>query len=132
MIYQLRLHSDGETELDFEADQNDIQVRDIRVDLADSKYWFIRFWSFCFMIRKLLDFYNRTQLEHKSFRAYVSILYLNPKMKIFINDKEVRTRLLNRTLTKPFRYHFTTRTLATKAILELENVKTMLKNGNLA
>jgi hypothetical protein len=37
MIHDLRLHSDGESELDFETDQYDIQVRDMRVDLSDSK-----------------------------------------------------------------------------------------------
>jgi hypothetical protein len=69
-------------------------------------------------------------LEHKSFRAYVSILYLNPKMQIYINEKKVQTRLLNKTLTKPFRYHYKASFFEKKAKIEVENAEKALLDGN--
>jgi hypothetical protein len=83
IIYNLRLNDDHNPELDIYSVPYDIQMNNFRV-----------------------DFDRKSQLEHKSFREYVSILYLNPHMKIYIQNKKVRTKLFDRTLYLPYKYSF--------------------------
>jgi hypothetical protein len=72
VIYNLKLMDSGNTELDFKTDPTDIQMTDFKV-----------------------DYDRKAQMEHKSFRAYTSILYLNPVMKIYIQNKKVNKLILN-------------------------------------
>ncbi|RNA40245.1 MORC family CW-type zinc finger 2-like [Brachionus plicatilis] len=76
MIYNLKYRlRDEQTELDFESKEDDILIRDQEV-----------------------EFDRKSQFEHQSFRAYLSILYSNPRMKIYIQNKKVLTKLLEREL----------------------------------
>jgi len=83
IIYNLRLNDDHNPELDIHSVPYDIQMNNFRV-----------------------EFERKSQLEHKSFRDYVSILYLDPRMKIYIQNKKVRTKLFDRTLYLPYKYSF--------------------------
>lgn len=84
ICYNLQLLDSGETEFDCESDPTDIKIAYSRVDHSERK----------------------SQIEHNSFRSYVSILYTNPKMKIFIQNKKVQTKILHRTLFCPMRYKY--------------------------
>jgi len=44
--------------------------------------------------------------ERKSFRAYASILYLEPRMRVYIQGRKVRTKRLVNTLYKPRMYRY--------------------------
>ena len=93
MIHTLKLDSEtGLPELDFESDPEDILMRNFEVDYS-----------------------RKGQLEHKSFRAYVSILYSNPKMQTFIRGKKVRTRLLERSLYLPIMYQYSSKAFKSNA-----------------
>ena len=48
----------------------------------------------------------RLMLEKRSFRAYVAILYIDPRMKVYIQGKKVRTRKLASCLYKPRFYKY--------------------------
>ena len=82
-IFNLNVNVQGVPELDFLSDPTDIWMANVRVTHED-----------------------QAQLAHKSFREYVSILYLNPKMKIYIQNKKVITRRLDRTLYRPISYQY--------------------------
>ena len=47
-----------------------------------------------------------TPLEYRSLRAYVSILYYEPRMRITIQNQRVLTKKLAYTLSKPRQYQF--------------------------
>jgi hypothetical protein len=70
-------------------------------------------------------------MEHKSFRAYVSILYSNPRMQIFIQNKKVRTKILEQTLYKPLRYEYSSNKFKSNANQEKAAAETDLKKGYL-
>lgn len=84
ICYNIKLISDGKPEFDIETDPYDIRMNDLRVDYTDRK----------------------SQEVHCSFRAYASILYHNPRMKIYIQDKKVRTKILERSLYFPVQYRY--------------------------
>lgn len=54
--------------------------------------------------------------EHRSLRAYLSVLYSAPRMKIYINNRKVRTQLLHASLFRT-RY-YTSSTTEVKALLK--------------
>ena len=101
-VYNMNLNSDGLAELDVESDLSDIKMSDssLRND-------------------------PHAQLAHKSFREYVSILYLNPRMKIYIQNKRVLTKRLDRIISKPIVYKFPTEQLMTVAAKEKEDAETL-------
>ena len=68
-------------------------------------------------------------MEHRSFRAYVSILYSNPRMRIFIQNKPVQARILVHTLYKPARYDFASKAFKKKANDEAGDAEHKLKLG---
>ncbi|KAI5948502.1 MORC family CW-type zinc finger protein 1 [Manis javanica] len=80
VIYNLKLLLSGEPELDVKTDKEDILVA------GDSE-----------------DFPERW-----SFRAYTSVLYFNPWMRIFIQAKKVKTKHLYYCLYKPRKYLYVT------------------------
>lgn len=102
-IYNLKL-IDNATELDFVTDEHDIQMSGLEV-----------------------DFEPKRQLEHKSFRHYVSILYLNPKMKIYIQNKKVRTKMLDRCLYRQYKYSYASTKFKKRAEAEAAKAEMQLK-----
>ncbi len=103
-IYNLKLNIEGVSELDFITDKFDIQMSDLEV-----------------------DFDRKRQYEHKSFRHYVSILYLDPNMKIYIQNKKVRTKMLDRCLYLPFVYSHVSSTFKKNAEKEVTKCENELK-----
>jgi hypothetical protein len=57
----------------------------------------------------------RAPLEKKSFRAYTSILYFNPRMKVNIQGCRVASRRLQQCLYKSRLYHFTSKRFKTRS-----------------
>jgi MORC family CW-type zinc finger protein len=106
-IYNLKLNIEGDSELDFTTDKYDIQMSDLDV-----------------------DFDRKRQYEHKSFRHYVSILYLDPKMKIYIQNKKVRTKMLDRCLYRQFVYSYTSTTFKKNAEKEATKCEDELRRLN--
>ena len=68
-------------------------------------------------------------MEHGSFRAYVSILYANPKMKIYIQGKRVHSKILMYTLYQPKTYVYTSNKFKNRAQVELTEMKKQLENS---
>ena len=100
IIYDLRLLDDGQTELD----QKDIQITNFHV-----------------------NYYKKQQLEYKSFRAYVSILYSKPNIKIYIQNEKVKTKCLEQKLYEPRIYAYKSKQFKTLANAQKEKVKNTLK-----
>ncbi|XP_067595045.1 MORC family CW-type zinc finger protein 1 [Pseudorca crassidens] len=80
VIYNLKLLLSGEPELDVKTDKEDI-----------------------LMAGALEDF-----PERRSFRAYTSVLYFDPWMRIFIQAKRVKTKYLCYCLYRPRKYLYVT------------------------
>ena len=76
MVYNLKLLDSGETEL--EPSDDDIVMRELREEHVDDK---------------------SVMPERKSFRAYSAILYLDPRMKIYIQVL-LKFHLSNRNIHK--------------------------------
>ncbi|XP_032242362.2 ATPase MORC2A isoform X2 [Nematostella vectensis] len=88
VVYNMQTMDNGEPELDIVSDPHDIKMADPN---AGERY--------------CED--DSVLPERKSFRAYSAILYLDPKMKIYIQHKKVHTRRLITCLYKPREYQFT-------------------------
>jgi hypothetical protein len=69
-------------------------------------------------------------MEHYSFRAYLSILYSTPYMKIYINDKKVQTKILEKTLFKPVKYTYTSSRFKNKAIASIKTIEDSIRVAN--
>ena len=54
-------------------------------------------------------------VERKSFRAYVAILYMDPRMKVYIQGKKVRTKRLASCLYKPKLYKYSSNRFKSRA-----------------
>ncbi|KAM9671217.1 MORC family CW-type zinc finger protein 1 [Dama dama] len=80
VIYNLKLLLSGEPELDVKTDKEDILVAGALEDFP----------------------------ERWSFRAYTSVLYFDPWMRIFIQAKRVRTKYLCYCLYRPRKYLYVT------------------------
>ncbi|XP_067931877.1 ATPase MORC2-like isoform X2 [Watersipora subatra] len=83
IVYNLSTTPNGELELDFKSDPLDMKASinmesDVENDMSDV-------------------------IERRSFRAYCSILYKSPRMKIILQNRRVRTRLLAFSLYLPKR-----------------------------
>lgn len=104
MIYNLKVKEDGTSELDFETDPEDILIRNL-----------------------LVDYGRQNQFEHRSFRAYLSILYADPRMKIYIQRKKVLTKLLERNLFMPRMFKYSSKKFKARAIQEREAANADLK-----
>ncbi|XP_076444692.1 MORC family CW-type zinc finger protein 3-like isoform X1 [Babylonia areolata] len=84
-VYNLRRHKDGKMELDFESDSSDIRNPEAHeVDLTSV-------------------YHRTTQVESsehmRSLRVYCSILFLRPRMKIYIQGVKVKTQLISKSLS---------------------------------
>lgn len=73
---------------------------------------------------------NRSKKEHVSFREYVSLLYDNPRMKIYIQGKMVHTRILKNLLYKPISYEYSSSKFKDRAIREKKNAQELLNDGS--
>ena len=82
-IYNLRLNKNGNTELDIYSDPTDILVGDFEV-----------------------KFTPESQPPHKSLREYLSILYLEPRMNMFIQGIQVAVQRLDKDPFKATSYQF--------------------------
>jgi len=104
VIFNLKLLDSGESELDFTTNDEDILMRDPH---ADEEY----------------GFDEHTAKEKVSFRAYVSILYCEPRMRIYIQGRKVRTKRLIYSLYKAISYSYTSNRFRTRSEKEVEKAE---------
>ncbi|XP_033118794.1 ATPase MORC2-like isoform X2 [Anneissia japonica] len=95
IIYNLKLLDSGEPELDIYADPTDVLMAGDTSADDDGVY-----------------------PERRSFRAYAAVLYVEPKMKIYIQNKKVRTKHLASCLHKPRKYKYTSTRFKTRSEME--------------
>ncbi len=70
-------------------------------------------------------------LEKRSFREYVSILYTDPRLKIYISGSKVRTKNLFNTLYLPCQYEFIAKNIfKRKAEIDIDEITVALREGN--
>lgn len=67
--------------------------------------------------------------ERKSFRAYASILYVEPRMRVYIQGKKVRTKRLISTLYKPRVYRYSSARFKTRSENEVKKAEEDSKSG---
>uniref|UniRef100_A0A8C5CLN0 CW-type domain-containing protein n=1 Tax=Gadus morhua TaxID=8049 RepID=A0A8C5CLN0_GADMO len=99
IIYNLKLMDTREPELDVESDHQDILMAATPVE--------------------------GVKPEKRSFRAYAAVLYIDPRMRIFIQGHKVRTKRLSCCLYKP-RYYSSTR-FKTRAEQEVKKAEHLAK-----
>ncbi|CAB3997385.1 MORC family CW-type zinc finger 2 isoform X1 [Paramuricea clavata] len=92
MVFNMKLLDSGETEL--EPSDDDIVMRELYEEHVDDK---------------------SVMPERKSFRAYSAILYLDPRMKMYIQGKKVLTKRLGDNLYRPKSYFFTSKRFKTRS-----------------
>ncbi|NXV08006.1 MORC2 protein, partial [Cettia cetti] len=101
IIFNLKLMDNGEPELDVTSDPQDIQMAETPPE--------------------------GTKPERRSFRAYAAVLYIDPRMRIFINGHKVRTKRLSCCLYKPRMYKYTSNRFKTRAEQEVKKAEHMAK-----
>ncbi|KAM4707306.1 ATPase MORC2 isoform 2-T3 [Discoglossus pictus] len=101
VIFNLKLMDTGEPELDVVSDPNDIQMAGTSPE--------------------------GTKPERRSFRAYAAVLYIDPRMRIFIHDQKVQTKRLSCCLYKPRMYRYTSNRFKTRAEQEVKKAEHMAK-----
>uniref|UniRef100_A0A8D2NMF0 MORC family CW-type zinc finger 2 n=1 Tax=Zosterops lateralis melanops TaxID=1220523 RepID=A0A8D2NMF0_ZOSLA len=101
IIFNLKLMDNGEPELDVTSDPQDIQMAETPPE--------------------------GTKPERRSFRAYAAVLYIDPRMRIFINGHKVQTKRLSCCLYKPRMYKYTSNRFKTRAEQEVKKAEHMAK-----
>ncbi|NXU04179.1 MORC2 protein, partial [Buphagus erythrorhynchus] len=101
IIFNLKLMDNGEPELDVTSDPQDIQMAETPPE--------------------------GTKPERRSFRAYAAVLYIDPRMRIFINGHKVRTKRLSCCLYKPRMYKYTSNRFKTRAEQEVKKAEHMAR-----
>ncbi|XP_044131166.1 ATPase MORC2 [Bufo gargarizans] len=101
VIFNLKLMDSGEPELDVVSDPKDIQMAGTPPEGAKP--------------------------ERRSFRAYAAVLYIDPRMRIFIHDHKVQTKRLSCCLYKPRMYRYTSNRFKTRAEQEVKKAEHMAK-----
>lgn len=71
-------------------------------------------------------------VERTSLRAYLSILYSEPRMKVYLNSKKVRTKRLAACLYKPKTYRFVSSRLRSRVERDAQKAKETAKLGTCA
>ncbi|XP_076974559.1 MORC family CW-type zinc finger protein 1 [Tamandua tetradactyla] len=99
IIYNLKLLLSGDPELDIKTDKEDILMAGILEDFP----------------------------ERWSFRAYASVLYFDPKMRIFIQAKRVETKHLCYCLYRPRKYLYITKSFKGAFKNEVKKAEEALK-----
>ncbi|KAM7004466.1 ATPase MORC2 isoform 2-T2 [Passerculus sandwichensis] len=97
IIFNLKLMDNGEPELDVTSDPHDIQMAETPPE--------------------------GTKPERRSFRAYAAVLYIDPRMRIFINGHKVQTKRLSCCLYKPRMYKYTSNRFKTRAEQEVKKAE---------
>ncbi|XP_068887267.1 ATPase MORC2-like isoform X3 [Aphelocoma coerulescens] len=97
IIFNLKLMDNGEPELDVTSDPQDIQMAETPRE--------------------------GTKPERRSFRAYAAVLYIDPRMRIFINGHKVQTKRLSCCLYKPRMYKYTSNRFKTRAEQEVKKAE---------
>ncbi|XP_014785093.1 ATPase MORC2 [Octopus bimaculoides] len=95
IIYNLKLLDNGEPELDIVSDTTDIILNNPLSGEFDSD--------------------EGLMPERKSFRAYTAVLYMDPRMKIYIQNKKVRTKRLACCLYKQRMYRYSSNRFRTRS-----------------
>ncbi|XP_076453430.1 ATPase MORC2-like [Babylonia areolata] len=93
VVFNLKLLDDGHTELDINADKFDIILANPESDF---------------------DSDDGLMPERRSFRAYASVLYMEPRMRIYIQGKKVHTKRLASCLYKPRLYKYSSNRFKTR------------------
>ncbi|XP_027526301.1 MORC family CW-type zinc finger protein 2 isoform X2 [Neopelma chrysocephalum] len=101
IIFNLKLMDNGEPELDVTSDPQDIQMAETPPE--------------------------GTKPERRSFRAYAAVLYIDPRMRIFINGHKVQTKRLSCCLYKPKMYKYTSNRFKTRAEQEVKKAEHMAR-----
>lgn len=101
IIYNLKLMDNREPELDVETDHQDILMAGTSVE--------------------------GVKPERRSFRAYAAVLYIDPRMRIFIQGHKVRTKRLSCCLYKPRVYKYTSTRFKTRAEQEVKKADHLAK-----
>ncbi|XP_005081451.1 ATPase MORC2B-like [Mesocricetus auratus] len=94
IIFNLKLMDNGEPELDVASNPKDIQMAELSQE--------------------------GMKPEQYSFCAYVAMLYIDPRMRIFIHGHKVQTKKLSCCLYKPRKYTFTSSRFKTRAEQEVK------------
>ncbi|XP_063310852.1 ATPase MORC2 [Pelobates fuscus] len=101
VIFNLKLMDSGEPELDIVSDPKDIRMAGTPPE--------------------------GTKPERRSFRAYAAVLYIDPRMRIFIHGHKVQTKRLSCCLYKPRMYKYTSNRFKTRAEQEVKKAEHMAK-----
>uniref|UniRef100_H3DEP7 MORC family CW-type zinc finger 2 n=1 Tax=Tetraodon nigroviridis TaxID=99883 RepID=H3DEP7_TETNG len=101
IIYNLKLMDTREPELDFETDHQDILMAGTPAE--------------------------GVKPERRSFRAYAAVLYIDPRMRIFIQGHKVRTKRLSCCLYKPRVYKYSSTRFKTRAEQEVKKADHLAK-----
>ncbi|XP_058148099.1 MORC family CW-type zinc finger protein 4 isoform X4 [Dasypus novemcinctus] len=80
-LHRMLRNKDGKAELDFDTDQYDILVSDFGTEEKDTG-----------------DVTSQLPETEYSLRAFCSILYMKPRMKIFLRQKKVTTQMIAKSL----------------------------------
>ncbi|KAM6223981.1 MORC family CW-type zinc finger protein 1 [Rhynchocyon petersi] len=103
VIYNLKLLLNGEPELDVKTDQEDILIAGALEDLP----------------------------ERSSLRAYTSVLYFDPRMRIFIQARRVQTKHLCHCLYRPRKYLYVASSFRGKMKNEVKKAEEAVKIAEL-
>ncbi|KAL8180558.1 UNVERIFIED_CONTAM: MORC CW-type zinc finger protein 2A, partial [Gekko kuhli] len=101
IIFNLKLMDNGEPELDVTSDPRDIQMAETPPE--------------------------GTKPERRSFRAYAAVLYIDPRMRIFIHGHKVQTKRLSCCLYKPRMYKYASKRFKTRAEQEVKKAEHMAR-----
>ncbi|XP_062857182.1 MORC family CW-type zinc finger protein 3 [Trichomycterus rosablanca] len=91
LIWNIRRNKDGKPEFDFDADLEDIRLPEIHSEVMEGK--------------TKRNYFGPRRTDHivpemdYSLRAYLSILYLKPRIQINLREKKVQTKLVARSLS---------------------------------
>lgn len=139
IIYNLKLMDNREPELDVETDHQDILMAGTPVegvwvivntwcDLTPFNrgvgnpwwkelYFVHEFHFYLYSIEQNFCCSHRKP-EKRSFRAYAAVLYIDPRMRIFIQGHKVRTKRLSCCLYKPRSYDNALNTVSVTAVFQ--------------
>ncbi len=71
----------------------------------------------------------RLMPERRSFRAYTSVLYVDPRMRIYIQGKKVTTKRLIHCLYKPRMYKYSSARFKTRSENEAKKAQEAARSG---
>ncbi|XP_048459035.1 ATPase MORC2-like [Rhincodon typus] len=101
VIYNMKLNDDGVPELDIETDASDIRLTGMMA--------------------------SGIQPEQYSFRAYAAILYIDPRMKIFIQGQKVHAKYLVHSLYRPRKYIYIAKGFKVRPLREVKDTECAVK-----